>query len=197
MRRRLFNLAAAVSLVLCVATVVLWVRGAWRIDELTHWSCDADRRGYSLAMFGCGGGSFGATRFRFANTDAGEVPISLSGRWTFASRVSPPPDPANDYKPRNARERLGFMWGSQSTPSPTSTSPARTHSYIGLRFPMWSLFFASALLPAWWTTSAIRTRLRSKAGLCPACGYDLRATPDRCPECGTSAKPQPAEGAAA
>ncbi len=44
-----------------------------------------------------------------------------------------------------------------------------------------------ALAPLAWAAALRRRRRgarRARAGLCPDCGYDLRATPGRCPECG-------------
>jgi hypothetical protein len=41
-----------------------------------------------------------------------------------------------------------------------------------------------AILPTLWLLRRRRVRLRVRRGLCPACGYDVRASPGRCPECG-------------
>ncbi len=48
--------------------------------------------------------------------------------------------------------------------------------------PYWLLFVIFAVPLAWQLRTVYRRRCRE--GLCPTCGYDLRATPDRCPECG-------------
>ena len=45
-----------------------------------------------------------------------------------------------------------------------------------------------ALVAAAVTRSHARRRWRARHGLCPHCGYDLRATPNRCPECGATPK---------
>jgi hypothetical protein len=52
--------------------------------------------------------------------------------------------------------------------------------------PAWLLVLITAIVPAWWAYSRRRNqaaRARER-GLCPSCGYDLRASPERCPECG-------------
>ncbi|MDQ3623823.1 MAG: hypothetical protein M3463_15255 [Verrucomicrobiota bacterium] len=52
--------------------------------------------------------------------------------------------------------------------------------------PFWALPLATAVLPALWLKRRWRQHRRAKGGMCLACGYDLRHTPDRCPECGAT-----------
>ena len=59
-------------------------------------------------------------------------------------------------------------------------------SYIYISIADWLFLGAFAILPLISGGRAIlgRRRRRRRAGHCPVCGYDLRATPGLCPECG-------------
>ena len=52
------------------------------------------------------------------------------------------------------------------------------------RLPLWLVIAPLAITSLLLQRRARRLHRLRIAGLCPACGYDLRATPQRCPECG-------------
>jgi hypothetical protein len=55
--------------------------------------------------------------------------------------------------------------------------------FHNLRVPLWPVVMLTSVLPVLRLTRSVRRR-RARPGLCPACGYDLRASTGLCPECG-------------
>ncbi len=83
----------------------------------------------------------------------------------------------------------GVTWGNSSlTAMPMVTDPfSATARTVSVSY--WTLLVAAAAVAGLTCVPIVRRRRRARRlehGLCVACGYDVRASPDRCPECGAA-----------
>ncbi len=175
LRRWLFNFAAAVSLILCVATVVIWVNSYFSYVEV-NWVHAARTRAVALPT--------GMLGWVSCNDSLGKPP-----GFYYSSSERPVRDFA---KPRlkNYVELAGFGLAWESAWRGTGVMSL-------VHVPCWFAAGMTSILPGifWSRRRADRRRKRWLAERrCVVCGYDMRVTPDRCPECGTI--PEGAKGAA-
>jgi len=170
--RILLNAATAVSLVLCAATVALWVR-SYRVWDTVTWCFDTanSRRSYKLML---GRGGVAAHRRDCLDDGAGwspPWPASDDFRWKFDDLLGPglsrDSGAAPQYpvlKPDRAFfptmwTRWGVQWASGGNPGGASHVRSLT-----LPLPLVAVVFG--LLPAWRCRGARHRRGRSMAGLC-------------------------------
>jgi hypothetical protein len=208
--RILLNALTVLSLLLCVATLTVWVRG-YRAREyfgvVRETTTDARWVSREWAV-DWGGGDIGVC-YAPASADAAasrEASCPAGVRWGGRSNRWAPSRATSAYAAWAAGwvraghhaefcNAAGIMagraqgWDWASSLSVPAGVPRADRRYYWLVLPCWMAATLFALLPAQRTWAMARHRSvarRAKAGLCPECGYDLRATPDRCPECGTT-----------
>jgi len=190
-RRWVFNGLVTISVLLLLPVAVLFVRSLFVTNLIQVFRENAiDTRtdyedSFQFSM-GLGGLSFerGRGERKFSNAYTASLLRKQSGysydnryhvNWTNTRRAY-----GGIINGSRSFRFLGFRWRriAQTPNEPFSGG-------FDITIPMLLPLAIFAILPFIFLRNRFIRTSRSEDNLCLACGYDLRATPDRCPECGT------------
>lgn len=179
MRRWLFHIFAGLSLLLMVASCVIWVRSS--IGRSDHvWRHEMP----SEAILGHTSGKF---EFGICVYD---VTLDPGIDWTFQSGPNWSVEYDWDLTLATVEKHfVGFdYYAQEKTQSPGNVPFVHVQEFFLIRVPIWLVVLLFALPPLLWLHFFKRRRRvhsRLAKGLCITCGYDLQGNTGNCPECGT------------
>jgi len=195
--RWLFRILAGLSALLCLGSISVWLRSYWAQDVIEHFNYAFPTEAAcldSIRIISADGEIYFNRMMVQTDYDAGNDDRQFYLRkngWFYSPTYYFQISARDLFVREGGRACFGFGYKSTVWIEPSGSRYQARPNAQSLRHQLlipWPVpVLMLSILPSLLLRSLVRSRrrrLRLSHNLCPSCGYDLRASPEKCPECG-------------